>query len=98
MSKIVKRINHRVIVEPWSYGKYDEKWVQGKCESIMSDIKRHVDDIGQVWIESDVEATCSHCGYSWEVSQDDSDPDFPKGTPLCCQKAIDEFSEQKAKA
>lgn len=61
------------------------------CKDIASQIKRHVDDVGSADVVFDTKESCSHCDYGWEVATDDSDPEFPKGCPLCCEAAIEEF-------
>lgn len=67
------------------------KYEKDTCEEILHDVKRHVDNIGYISIESDTDTVCSFCGLLWEVSTDNKDPDFPVGTPFCCRKAIDHF-------
>lgn len=54
-------------------------------------IKRHVDNVGYISVQYDTYEVCSHCNLTWEVSEDNRDPDFPKGCPVCCDKAIDEW-------
>lgn len=104
--KITRKTNFRVVVEPRRLGDYGyvrtsdtafgrsiadvERDYEERCEGIAQDIKRHADNIGRVSVECDSEEQCQHCGHRWEVSVDDSDSDFPKGTPLCCQRAITE--------
>ena len=85
--KIVQQLNHRVCVEPWVIGKYDANYAQRKADEMMAEIKRHVDNIGNIWVEVDTVISCSHCGYNWEVDEETKEP-------LCCQKAIDEFHEE----
>lgn len=112
MAKIIRKSNFRVVVEPKGLGDYGgirvsdsffgrsteeiEKEYLQRCNEIEEEIKRHVDNVGYISVEYDTEERCSHCGYRWEVSEDDNDSDFPKGTPMCCQKAIDEYNEQKS--
>jgi len=94
--KIIKKSNYRVVIEPEThiYGfELSEDTVKNSLKTIQEQIKRHVDNIGHVGVECDTEELCSHCGLRWEVSEDDLEPDFPKGTPVCCQKAIDEYNE-----
>jgi len=88
MSKIVTRTNFRVVAEVYEFGKPDANWSERKANSIKEQIKRHIDDIGQVYIEYDTNTTCSHCGYEWEV-----DPETKE--PLCCSKAQQEFEQEK---
>jgi hypothetical protein len=35
------------------------------CEEILSDVKRHVDQVGRVYVEAESEPVCEHCGYAW---------------------------------
>ena len=66
MSKLNVAWSHRVIVEPantWAINELDT--LLGICESIKTDIKRHVDDVGDVWIDTDTEDQCSLCGAVW---------------------------------
>lgn len=111
--KIRERNNFRVVIEPRYLGDYgsfrtnasmfyptqeaQEAEYLKRCKAIEEQVNRHVDDIGSVNIEWDNDYKCSHCGHGWEVSEDDTDPEFPKGTPMCCQKAIDEYNEEKNK-
>ena len=84
MSKITTKTNFRVIVEPvTSICGIKLSTVESDCREVADQIKRHVDNVRRVDVEYDVENTCSHCGYSWEVDEE-------TGEPLCCQKAIDE--------
>ena len=95
--KIVKKSNYRIVVEPKThvYGiALGDDNVKSILREMEEQIKRHVDNIRHIAIECDTDTICSHCGLSWEVSEDDSDPDFPKGTPLCCDKAINEYNEK----
>lgn len=109
--KITVKSNFKVVIEPRGLGNYGfvrvpddffgksqqaiEKNYQERCEEIIDQVKRHVDNVGWIGIEKDEKEICSHCGRIWEVSEDDSDPEFPKGTPLCCGKAIEEHSSNK---
>lgn len=108
--KITKKSNFRVVIEPRRLGDYGYVKVSDKftgrspeqiakdyeriSEEIIEQVKRHVDNVGWIGIECDSEEVCSHCGWNWDVSPDDSDPDWPKGTPLCCDKAIQEFKSK----
>lgn len=111
MAKIIRKSNFRVVVEPKGLGDYGsirvsdsffgrsegeiEKEYLQRCNEIEREIKKHVDNVGYTFVKYDKEELCSHCGLGWEVAEDDNNPDFPKGTPVCCQKAIDEYNEQK---
>jgi ppGpp synthetase/RelA/SpoT-type nucleotidyltranferase len=101
--KVTTKTNFRVEVSPSLHGYFSfkktkeqiEKMERDACEEIASQIKRHVDDVEGVSVVCDTNHNCSHCGYNWEVSENDKDPEFPKGTPLCCEAAIKEFEEAK---
>ena len=109
--KITKKTNFRVVIEPRRLGDYGfakvsdsftgrseeqiAKDYQERCEEIVEQTKRHVDNVGWIGVEFDSEEICSHCRNTWDVSADDSDPEYPKGTPLCCGKAIEEHAGAK---
>lgn len=93
MSKIIKRSNYRVVVEPIThvYGiALSEDTVKGDCREMAEQIKRHCDSVGRVDVEFDSDEVCSHCGYGWELDEE-------TGEPVCCNKAIDEFNNEKLK-
>ncbi|TBW96706.1 hypothetical protein TP46_12350 [Xanthomonas citri pv. aurantifolii] len=46
------------------------KQYEERCREIVDQIKRHVDDVRSVEIESDHEAICSHCGSEWSEEDD----------------------------
>jgi len=97
--KLTKKDNYRIVVEPRKriFGiELSEETQKSDLRIMEEQINRHVDNIGYMEVLYDTHHFCSHCNFEWEVSQDDNDPDFPKGTPLCCQKAIDEFNQQKS--
>lgn len=92
--KVVTKSNYRIVVEPRTkiFGiELSEETQRRDLKEMEEQIKRHVDNIAYLSVQYDTDETCSHCNLSWEVSQDDSDPDFPKGCPVCCQDAIDEW-------
>ncbi len=105
--KTVIKSNFRVVVEPKRLGDYGcvrvsdsfggkskrqiEVGYINRCYEIVDQIKRHVDNFGSIDIQSDEEYICSYCECDWSVSEDDSDPKYPKGTPLCCEEARAEF-------
>lgn len=94
MSKITVKTNFRVVVEPST--RYfaglgiqrDEKSVlqERDCEGIVEQIKRHVDDVKDAYVEYDTEMRCSYCGYEWEEEN---------GIPQCCTKAQVEAAGEK---
>ena len=62
------------------------------CEEIKEQIERHVDNVGSVYVICDTEEVCEFCGLGWEEA-DGLDPDEPKGIPLCCNKAQEEWKK-----
>lgn len=96
--KLIKKSNFRVVVEPTTHifgFALPEDTVQSNLKEIEAQIKRHIDNVEHIGIEYDKDEVCSYCNLTWEVSEDDSDPDFPKGCPVCCQDAIDEWKASK---
>lgn len=87
MSKIIEKSNFRVIVEPRThiYG-VALSFVESDCETMVEEIKRHVDNVSRVYVDYDTDEICSHCGYTWVVDE--------TGLPQCCTKAQKEFEEQ----
>ena len=87
--KVVNKINWKVVVEPsqsFSLGKTNEahsKELQRDCETIVKEIKRHIDNIQSVTVEYDTEELCSFCNERWEIDED--------GCPTCCNAAINEW-------
>lgn len=79
----------------------DEKKINSlykdRCEEIVDQIKRHVDNVKYASVECDTTEICSHCGRDWDESQNDTDPDFPKGCPYCCEAAIEEWEKSLTK-
>jgi len=77
MSKFVARANYRVVIEAGigysGDGKktFAEKMrareADGKrtAESIFNDVRRHIDDIGDVYVQSDDASRCEYCGSGW---------------------------------
>ncbi len=69
---------YRVVIDP--YRPISEKDAQATCERIKAQAKRHIDDVGYIAIEHDVEYTCSYCGCEWEDNPD------------CCADALNEWA------
>lgn len=88
--------------EPWWIGKHTdqqrENEYEAACAELATQIRRHVDGVGHVRVMWDSKVECSHCGSNWEESEDDNDPDWPKGMPLCCNLAIEEFNQARNSA
>lgn len=38
---------------------------EDRCNEILAEVKRHVDNIGSIWVEHDQPAVCEHCGWGW---------------------------------
>jgi len=84
--KIVGHENFRVIVEPCRLGDFgvvsvsdsllfpDEavrsQQYQERCNEIVNQIKRHVDAVGSIRIESDARLVCEFCGAEWTEGND----------------------------
>lgn len=58
-----------------------------RCQEIVDQIKRHVDNIGYVNIEYDTQIICSHCHRDWDEDED--------GIPCCCDMAQKEILDTK---
>lgn len=63
--------------------------IRERCEEIIEQAKRHVDNIGWMGIECDEEQLCPFCGWNWENACDET------GAPGCCQAAIDEYEKSE---
>ena len=87
--KIVRRDNIHVVVEPdLRYLRNPkESYVDNICKTIVQQVRRHIDETGQVYIHWDSIEECEFCGYRWELDEN--------GCPVCCQKAIDEWEEHQ---
>lgn len=110
--KLTRKSNFRIVVEPRRLGDYGfiktsdsafgrteediEKEYLQRCREIEDDIKRHVDNVDYIGIEYDTHEECSHCGLGWELSEDENDPDFPVGCPVCCDTAAAEWKASVA--
>lgn len=42
-----------------------ERDMQSRCDDIVSDIKRHVDNARHIEVEFDQDSVCEHCGAAW---------------------------------
>lgn len=81
MSRKTTQENFRVVIEPRGIGQFgsismsdsffckDEADRQcqykQRCEEIVTEVRRHVDNIGHVSVESDDVHACEHCGARW---------------------------------
>lgn len=99
MKKIIKE-NYHVVVEP-NYSLYlrDEEREEDAritCESIAEEIKRHVDDVNSIETVCDEREICEFCETNWDAyEKDDSENGIVAGLPGCCNKAQEEFYEQR---
>ena len=103
MKKIIKE-NYRIIIEPnrslYLRGLAREEDAERTCESIIEDIKRHVDEVESTEIIYDTEEICEFCNREWEVYDEDGEEDgviFYKDTPVCCTEAVTEHLAQREK-
>lgn len=42
-----------------------ERDMQARCDDMVGEIKRHVDQVGHVAVEFDQSHVCEHCGSAW---------------------------------
>ena len=99
--KVVTKSNYRIVVEPKTriFGiELSEETQRRDLKEMEEQIKRNVDNIGYISVQYDTDETCSHCGLTWQLSEDDNDKEFPKGCPVCCQDAIDEWKAAAVKS
>lgn len=81
-----KRIGDLVIAsvpDSWWTEKEQEQHLQDSCKQFVQDIRRHVENVGSVYIDHDIHEVCEFCGSNWA--------DYPE----CCQKALEEFEQEK---
>lgn len=85
MSKKTNEIGYRVIVEPHTLEPFWYRGIMGhdagmaqrlkdqkaNAQTIAEQIKRHVDNVGSVEVETETQEVCSHCGSAW--TEDGSD-------------------------
>jgi hypothetical protein len=95
VSKKVEQTNFRVVIEPRGLGNFGQismpdrlicpdkdhrlRQYRERCDEIAADVKRHVDNVGHVYVDFDTEGECEHCGSRWT---EDSDQ-YNGG---CCEK------------
>ncbi|MCG5241367.1 hypothetical protein ACIU1J_27510 [Azospirillum doebereinerae] len=78
MAKQINETGYRVVVEPklleafWYRGILGDKGaaqrlkdLRSLADQIADQIKRHVDGVGNIEVEAETEAVCSHCGSGW---------------------------------
>jgi hypothetical protein len=104
MPKTVALSNYRVEIEPRSLGDFGymsfsdrlitpnekerQKEYKERCEEIVEQIKRHVDNVGGVYILCDTNNVCEFCGFEWT----EEDPNYNGG---CCTKDVEMFERSK---
>lgn len=91
MTKVMKVENWRVEVEipkPWFVSSKEtlERAYKDAGEEVVNAIRRHVDNIGEVYVSCDESEVCSFCEYDWEVDE--------YGCPTCCHDGIVEWGKQ----
>lgn len=75
---------YHVKVEPYiGYSRYDVAEAKQICQSIIDQIKRHVDDVNYTELVEESHLECEFCGYKWS-----EDPDSPHNGG-CCGKDAD---------
>jgi hypothetical protein len=60
-----------------------ERDIQDRCEEIVKDVKRHVNQVGAIDLEFDQKYVCEHCGAEWTEGENP----FNGG---CCDKDCEE--------
>ena len=66
-----------------------------RCKEIADKINElNIFGIDDARVVCDTEEVCEFCERTWEVSTDNEDINFPKGTPYCCEKAMKEFKNE----
>ncbi len=91
---LVIKHNYRIVIAPRRLGDYGfmtvsermaepdpvrrAKLYHERCESMIEQIKRHIDDVGSVYIEHETECSCPYCGNSWTPDE--------KGYNGCCDE------------
>jgi hypothetical protein len=92
MPKISKRTNYSVSVEPrkpWIYDITDlDEQMKSRCDDMVQQIKRHIDDVAWVGVVWETYNTCSFCGAVW--TEDGNE--FNGG---CCDKDMENENQQE---
>lgn len=72
MKAVGEKVNFRVVVEPKRPRYFVsmtterlEKELEDRCNEIIAEIKRHVDNVDGACVEFDETYVCSHCGSPW---------------------------------
>ena len=109
MSAVIRKLNIHVAVEArplrngwWLTGQHltreeIEQHLIAGCNQIMSEVKRHVDDIYGVAVVYDSVKVCGFCEEPWDtalVAESDATDEEPFGWPICCDAAQDEWIDQ----
>jgi hypothetical protein len=106
--KKIIRDNYRVEILPnvWGFRPStlnDHGAMRRLLADIERDVRRHVDDVGQVVPRWDTREECSHCGCGWEVLSAaeaavdglKQDEHSVEGEPVCCEAGINEFRAER---
>ncbi|WP_051878899.1 hypothetical protein [Streptomyces sp. NRRL B-24720] len=114
--KKTTRDDYRVVITPRRLGDFGwmsvsdrmassdpDRDIRERCEEIAAEVKRHVDNVGSVEVQSTEVHTCSHCDCVWEelsavealMASHRQDNHSTEGEPVCCDKAIDEFRTER---
>lgn len=56
--------------DPWGLLAPYPDQLKSRAESIVADIKRHVDDVGYAEVVPEVVHQCEFCGYNWTEESD----------------------------
>jgi len=69
MGKKTIKANWHVVIEPLGFCTNDpvkrERLYEHRCAQIVGEVKRHVDNVGRVFTETETEEVCEHCGCGW---------------------------------
>ena len=99
--KKLRKEDIKVVIIPEVYGCADtlqgDEFIIMDCNSIVEQIRRHVDDVKYVSVEFTPKYYCEFCDREWEVWTKKDELENPKdewckeGMPTCCPKAQDEY-------
>jgi len=71
----------RVSCDPFIIGEKDSSWWHSELQGLETDIRRHIDDVGHIEHELEIDETCEYCGSGW------SEGDSPHNGG-CCHEDI----------
>lgn len=106
MAKEKRILSYSVHVEPQRLGQYpsgsisdrliepnDERRLElyrERCQEIVEQLERHVDNVGSASVQAEAEDVCEHCGAGWTEATD-----IHNGG--CCDADCDAMDAAKAK-